>query len=43
MLPGHIAGLYTRAECHIDLNRLARFAKARGASYISYIFIYILR
>jgi hypothetical protein len=29
MLPGHIAGLYTRAECHIDLNRLARFAKVR--------------
>ena len=29
MLPGHVAGLYTRAECHIDLVRLGNFAKAR--------------
>ena len=29
MLPGHIAGHYTRAECHIDLVRLGNFAKAR--------------
>ncbi|KAK3268150.1 hypothetical protein CYMTET_23329, partial [Cymbomonas tetramitiformis] len=29
MMPGHVAGLYTRAECHIDLVRMARFAKAR--------------
>lgn len=28
MLPGHIAGHYTKEECHIDLLRLARFAKA---------------
>lgn len=29
MLPGHIAGHYTRSECHIDLIRLGNFAKAR--------------
>ena len=29
MLPGHVAGNYTKAECHIDLIKLARFAKAR--------------
>ncbi|CAJ1424736.1 unnamed protein product [Effrenium voratum] len=29
MLPGHIAGLYTREECHLDLNILARFARVR--------------
>ncbi|CAK9045054.1 unnamed protein product [Durusdinium trenchii] len=29
MLPGHIAGLYTRRECHLDLNILARFARVR--------------
>lgn len=29
MLPGHIAGVYTRDECHIDLQRLVRFANAR--------------
>ena len=30
MLPGHVAGLYTREECHLDLDRLAVFAKVRG-------------
>src|SRR4051794_41975825 len=29
MLPGLIAGHYTREETHIDLRRLARFAGAR--------------
>lgn len=29
MIPGLIAGHYRRADCHIDLRRLARFAGAR--------------
>lgn len=29
MLPGHIAGLYTYDECHIDLRSLAQFAQAQ--------------
>lgn len=29
MLPGHIAGAYSRDECHIDLERLANFAQAQ--------------
>ena len=29
MLPAHIAGTYTRRECHLDLNVLARFARVR--------------
>jgi len=29
MLPGYVAGMYTRDECHIDLPRLAAFANAR--------------
>ena len=29
MLPGYCAGLYTKAECHIDLVKLAQFAGAR--------------
>jgi len=29
MLPGHIAGWYTRDECHIDLVKMARHANAR--------------
>ncbi|MEA5505743.1 FAD-dependent oxidoreductase [Halotia wernerae UHCC 0503] len=29
MLPGHIAGFYSRDECHIDLQRLAKFAQAQ--------------
>ncbi len=28
MLPGHLAGFYTRRECHIHLPALARFAQA---------------
>jgi len=29
MLPGHIAGVYHRDECHINLQRLAHFAQAQ--------------
>ncbi|MBN3878860.1 MULTISPECIES: FAD-dependent oxidoreductase [unclassified Nostoc] len=29
MLPGHIAGLYSHSECHIDLRPLANFAQAQ--------------
>lgn len=29
MLPGHIAGFYSRQECHIDLQKLANFAQAQ--------------
>jgi selenide, water dikinase len=29
MIPGHIAGHYSRQECHIDLQRLCQFAKAK--------------
>ncbi|HEV2302128.1 MAG TPA: selenide, water dikinase SelD [Stellaceae bacterium] len=29
MLPGYVAGRYPLADCHIDLYRLARFARAR--------------
>ncbi|MBE9207222.1 FAD-dependent oxidoreductase [Nostoc sp. LEGE 06077] len=29
MLPGHIAGLYSYDECHIDLQKLANFAHAQ--------------
>lgn len=29
MLPGYVAGMYTREECHIDLPCLATFANAR--------------
>lgn len=28
MLPGFVSGFYTRDECHVDLNRLARYAGA---------------
>ena len=29
MLPGHVAGVYSRREAHIDLNKLASVARAR--------------
>ncbi len=29
MIPGHIAGHYSRQECHIDLQRLCQFAAAQ--------------
>jgi selenide, water dikinase len=29
MLPGHVAGFYTREECHINLRSLCQFAKAQ--------------
>ncbi|XGV96188.1 MAG: selenide, water dikinase SelD [Leptolyngbya sp. BL-A-14] len=29
MLPGHVAGFYSREECHMDLRRLAQFAGAQ--------------
>jgi len=29
MLPGHVAGFYTREECHIDLGKLANFGGVR--------------
>ncbi|MCG6136031.1 MAG: FAD-dependent oxidoreductase [Nostoc sp. LLA-1] len=29
MLPGHIAGLYDHDDCHIDLQKLAKFAQAQ--------------
>lgn len=29
MLPGYVAGYYTRAECHIDLAKLCAFANCR--------------
>ena len=28
MIPGHVAGAYSREECHIDLAKLARFGRA---------------
>lgn len=28
MLPGHVAGFYTHAQCHINLSSLAQFAQA---------------
>ena len=28
MLPGYVAGFYSHAECHIDLQQLTQFAKA---------------
>ncbi|BAY35006.1 FAD-dependent pyridine nucleotide-disulfide oxidoreductase (plasmid) [Nostoc carneum NIES-2107] len=29
MLPGHIAGFYSHKQCHIDLQQLAKFARAQ--------------
>lgn len=29
MLPGHIAGIYSRDECHINLEKLANYAQAQ--------------
>ena len=29
MLPGYVSGVYTHDDCHVDLNRLARYANAR--------------
>eukprot|EP00397_Hematodinium_sp_SG-2012_P004794 GEMP01004808.1.p1 GENE.GEMP01004808.1~~GEMP01004808.1.p1 ORF type:complete len:896 (+),score=234.90 GEMP01004808.1:97-2784(+) len=29
MIPGHVAGRYTREECHLDLLQLSEFAKIR--------------
>jgi len=29
MLPGHVAGLYTKDECHLDLGRIARWGQHR--------------
>ena len=29
MLPGYVSGFYSYDDCHIDLERLARFANAR--------------
>lgn len=29
MLPGFVSGFYTYDECHIDLDRLTSWAKAR--------------
>jgi selenide,water dikinase len=29
MLPGYVSGFYSYDDCHIDLARLAAFAKAR--------------
>ena len=29
MLPGHVAGHYTKEECHLDLGRLSAFCGAR--------------
>ncbi|MEA5576418.1 FAD-dependent oxidoreductase [Anabaena sp. UHCC 0451] len=29
MLPGHIAGFYNYAQCHIDLQKLCKFVKAK--------------